>query len=347
MWRTGDPQAVLYPRQPGVPELETYMKNLAKSFNEKNASPPEPITDVSLISVPLFFGGRHRGCGMGPEAVRAAGLDEQLEIGGFDIVSDVLVPVPPSNCWKVGPVDGVRCAEEIYAVCLRTAQEVEAGLERGSIPITIGGDHSVAIGSISGASSFYRKQDKKLGLIWFDAHGDIHTPETSYNGNLHAMPLAVVLGKGHKKLVDLAGAGAKVEGGNSVLIGLSDLDGAERDNIKELGVTAFTMHDIDRLGIGKVVELAIEIAGAGTEAIHVSFDIDVMDSEHAPGVGTPSYGGMHVREAHHALTLLSETKKVCSVDMVEINPAFDVRNRTAQLAVALLRSVLGQRTLKA
>ncbi len=331
------------------------MKNLASTINKESSTLPvmsdtrqmEPTT-ATLIYVPLFYGGRHRGTSMGPDAVRSANVDERMEIAGIKLLREIELDIPRvGSTWKDPVVKGVKCCDEILTVCDNLMNSVDAAVAEGTTAITIGGDHSIAIGSISGASRHLRRTGKKLGLIWFDAHGDIHTPETTYNGNLHAMPLAVVLGKGESRLTNLGGFAPKVDGRNAVLIGISDLDHEERAIIEELGVTAFSMHDIDRLGMPEVMDRAIQIASKGTDAIHMSFDIDVIDTEYAPGVTTPARGGMSVREALFATSVISECKKAKSFDFVELNPANDVRGKTARLCVDLMLSSMGHRVVQA
>lgn len=329
------------------------MKNLASTSNFESSTLPMTTNDdqmetaaATLIYVPLFYGGRHRGTAMGPDAVRAANVDERMEIAGIQLVREVTLPVPAvARNWRDAVPKGVKCCDEILTVCDNLMTSVDAAISEGTTAITIGGDHSIAIGSISGASRNLRRTGKKLGLLWFDAHGDIHTPETTYNGNLHAMPLAVVLGKGESRLTGLGGFNPKVEGRNTVLIGLSDLDGDERAIIEQLGVTAFTMHDIDRLGMPEVMNRAMKIACDGTDALHVSFDIDVIDTEYAPGVTTPARGGMSVREALYATSVICESELARSFDFVELNPANDVRGKTARLCVDLLLSAMGHRII--
>lgn len=329
------------------------MKNLASTLSKESSTLPlmneldqQASTCATLIYVPMYYGGRHRGTSMGPDAVRTAAVDERLDIAGIKLVREIEVDVPavPAS-WRDPVPHGVKCCDEILEVCEKLMNSVDAAIAEGTTAVTIGGDHSIAIGSISGAARNSRRQGKKLGLIWFDAHGDIHTPETTYNGNLHAMPLAVVLGKGESRLASLGGFNPKVEGRNAVLIGFSDLDGDERDIIDELGVTAFSMHDIDRLGMPEIMKRAMEIAGDGTDSIHVSFDIDVIDTEYAPGVTTPARGGMSVREALYGLSVICESEKSNSFDFVELNPANDVRNKTAKLCVDLVLSALGHRVI--
>lgn len=299
---------------------------------------------VTLIYVPLDLGGPHRGVSMGPAAFRVADAAERIEGLGFKVVREITINVPPSVCWW-DKQSQVRCIPEITQVSEEVAAAVEGALSSGTIPVTIGGDHSLAIGSIAGAASYYRKLNLPFGLIWFDAHGDINTPDTTQSGNVHGMPLAVALGRGDKRLTDLLGFSPKVQGTRSCLIGIRDLDPPERDIINQTGVTAFTIRDIDHLGLGRVTDLALGAVGSDIAGIHLSFDLDVVDPEIAPGVSTPARGGLSYRESHHALSLLAETQLIRSIDIVELNPAFDIQNRTADFAVELLLSTLGKTIL--
>ncbi|HEY9716666.1 MAG TPA: arginase [Trichormus sp.] len=299
---------------------------------------------VTLIYVPLYLGGSHRGVSMGPAAMRVADVSDRIEKLGFRVAREIEINVPPSVCWWDKP-SSARCVPEIADVSLEISSAVEGALADGTIPITIGGDHSLAIGSIAGVSNYYRQQKQDYGLIWFDAHGDINTPDTSHSGNVHGMPLAISLGTGDPRLTELHGYSPKVEGKRSVLIGIRDIDEAERDIIGKSGITAFTIRDIDHLGLGRVTDLALGAVGADVSGIHLSFDIDVLDPEVAPGVSTPARGGLTYREAHLALTLLAESQLVRSIDIAELNPAFDMQNRTADLSVELILSSLGQRIL--
>jgi arginase len=302
------------------------------------------IDSVTLIYVPLHLGGSHRGVSMGPAAMRVAELPERIAKLGFKVAEEVEIQVPHSVCWwdQQSPA---KCVPEIGQVSKDVAEAVEAAMFARTIPITIGGDHSLAIGSIAGVSSYYRKLGQSYGLVWFDAHGDINTPESSSSGNVHGMPLAVSLGHGDQRLVELMGFSPKVQPNRSVLIGIRDLDEPEREIIDQSGITPFTIRDIDHLGLGRVTDLALGACGSDVSGLHLSFDIDVMDPDIAPGVSTPARGGLNYRESHLALTLLAESQLLRSIDIVELNPAFDVQNRTADVAVELILSCLGKRIL--
>jgi arginase len=300
---------------------------------------------VTLIYVPLHLGGSHRGVSMGPAAMKVAEVQERLEHLGFKVVREVNINVPASVCWWDKQAGHSKCVPEIAEVSLEVAAAVEGALANDTIPVTIGGDHSLAIGSIGGASSYYRKCDQTFGLIWFDAHGDINTPETTHSGNVHGMPFAVSLGHGDHRLVNLLDFSPKAPARRSVLVGIRDIDEPERDIINETGITAFTMRDVDHLGMARVMDLALSAMGSDVAGIHLSFDLDVLDPDIAPGVSTPARGGLNYREIQHALSLLAETGLVRSIDICELNPAFDIQNRTAELAVELLQTSLGKSIL--
>jgi arginase len=339
------------PMSPGA----TYMKNLANSAatqgpaakSDRQSSVYQPkIDSVTLIYVPMYLGGCHRGACMGPAAMRVAELSENLQSMGLKIHNEVEIPVPQGVSWNAPRVGSEpRRAQEVLQVSELLAVAVERAMEDNTIAITIGGDHSLAIGSLAGASSYYRKKQQEFGLLWFDAHGDINTPETSPSGNIHGMPVAIALGKGDARFTGLGGFSPKVPSNRAVLLGLRDLDNGERTHIRETGINAYTMRDIDKLGFARVTDLALNAIGADVSGLHISFDLDVMDPEVAPGVCLPARGGLNYREAALALTLLAETELVRSIDMVELNPAGDDRNKSAELAVSLLKTALGDRIL--
>ncbi|MBI4369045.1 MAG: arginase [Elusimicrobia bacterium] len=297
---------------------------------------------VVIIGVPMDLGGNRRGVDMGPSAIRATRLSERLaEVGhAVEDYGDVDVPIPEEI--KIGDKHKKYIAH-IYKVCERLDKWVRKALSDEAIPVVLGGDHSLAVGSIAGSAAHGQKENKNLGLIWFDAHGDMNTPESSGSGNVHGMPFAHVLGMGDHKMAHLGGWKGKVSPHNTCLIGARDLDDREKELIAKSQIKVFTMKEIDRFGISKVMEEAISIAGNGTGGIHVSYDIDVMDPSIAPGVGTPKKGGLSYREAHLAMELLWDSTLVRAMDMVEVNPILDVRNSTAELASELILSVLGKR----
>lgn len=329
-----------------APEAKSSDKPPEKSTGAEGSQQAarKKLDSVTLIYVPLHLGGSHRGVSMGPAAMRVAELPESIERLGFKVADEIDIQVPYSVCWwdQHSPA---KCVPEIGQVSEDVAAAVEAAMAKGTIPITIGGDHSLAIGSIAGASNYYRKRNENWGLIWFDAHGDINTPESSGSGNVHGMPLAVSLGRGDERLTELLGYSPKVLPNRSVLIGIRDVDPPERELIDQCGVTPFTIRDIDHLGLGRVTDLAMGACGSDSSGLHVSFDIDVIDPDVAPGVSTPARGGLNYRESHLALTLLAESQMVRSIDIVELNPANDIKNSTAKLAVELILSILGERIL--
>ena len=295
---------------------------------------------IAIIGVPLDLGAGRRGVDMGPSAIRYADILQRLKDLDCQVHDTGDIPV---NRDAVRHLPGIRMhfLEEIERVNLALCQRVAEQLDLGRFPLILGGDHSIAIGALAGI----RQRTKKLGVVWFDAHGDINTPETSPSGNIHGMPVAISLGLGHERLTAIGGPGTRVDAKNFVQIGIRDLDPDERKHLRELGVTVFTMHEIDRLGMSKVMEQAIRIANDGTDSVHVSFDMDVMDPLHAPGVGTPVVGGITYRESHLAMEMLSAANIVGSAEFVEVNTVLDHGNQTAKVAVALIGSLLGEKLI--
>jgi arginase len=299
---------------------------------------------VTFIGVPLDLGAGRRGVDMGPSAFRVADIHPRVRELGYEVddAGDLEVSIPetqdPGN-------PRLKYLKEIRATCERLREKVGEILASGSIPVVLGGDHSLAMGSIAGVSRFYAQRKQKVGLVWFDAHGDSNTAETSPTGNIHGMPLAVALGLGAPELVGLSGSCPMVDGSRAAVVGLRDVDVAERTNLKASGISAYTMRDIDERGMRSVMEEAIKKALTGTAGVHVSFDLDAMDPDFAPGVGTPSPGGLSYREAHLAMEMLADTGNVVSVELVEANPILDHRNGTAILGVELLCSLLGKKIL--
>ena len=299
---------------------------------------------VTFIGVPLDLGAGRRGVDMGPSAFRVAGILEKVRGLGYEVEDwgDLPVKIPETQA----PGDPrMKYLKEIKEVCEHLRDKVETAVAKGKIPVVLGGDHSIAMGTLAGLSRHYRARKEKVGLIWFDAHADANTAESSPSGNIHGMPLAVALGLGAPSLVNLAGFSPMVDGSRAALVGIRDVDPAERPNVKASGIGAFTMRDIDERGMRAVMEEAIKRTTSGTAGIHVSFDLDGMDPDYAPGVGTPSPGGLSYREAHLAMEMLADTGKVLSAELVEVNPILDQRNGTAVLGVGLLTSLLGKKIL--
>ena len=297
---------------------------------------------VTIMGVPLDLGAGRRGVDMGPSALRVAGVHRRLRDLGYEVedIGDVAVSIQETGEFGDPKLKYLR---EIKQTCETLRDRVGEALERGSRPIVLGGDHSIAMGTIAGLSRHYAARGEKIGLLWFDAHGDANTPETSPSGNIHGMPLAVALGMGSPELTGLAPEKPMVDGARASLVGIRDVDIAERDNIRAAGVGTFTMRDIDERGMRTVMEQAIKRALSGTVGIHVSFDVDGVDPEVAPGVGTPARGGLSYREAHLAMEMVGDTGKVLSAEFVEVNPILDSRNQTALLASELLSSLMGKR----
>ncbi len=292
---------------------------------------------VAILGVPMDLGAGRRGVDMGPSAMRYARLHEALAELGYQVLDlgDIEVPVVETLAERSEPPYHV---DEIRAACERLYARL-ATLGRGVFPLILGGDHSISIGSVAGVT-----RGRRTGLLWVDAHGDFNTPETSPSGNVHGMPLASLLGIGDRRLTGVGGEGAKVHPEDVVLVGIRSLDPDERRLLKTHGVTVYTMTEVDRLGIARIAEEVIE-KFSGLPQVHVSFDADVLDPEIAPGVGTPVPGGLTFREAHLLMELLSESGLVTSLDLVEVNPILDRKNRTAEIMVGLAASLLGRRIL--
>jgi len=299
---------------------------------------------VEIIGVPVDLGAGRRGVDMGPSAIRIADLEPRLEQLGHKVLDsgDVDVMIPETQ--KVG-AGKLRYKAPVLAASEELRKMVEKSLGEGRLPLVLGGDHSIAIGSVAGSTNHFARQGETLGLIWFDAHGDANTPETTPSGNIHGMSLAVCLGTGDPELVNLGERVPKVLARNTVLIGIRDLDPGERDFLKKSGVTVYTMRDLDERGMRDVVDEAIRLASDGTAGVHLSFDLDVVDPEDAPGTGTPVWGGITYREAHLAMEMLADRAQIVAVDLVEVNPVLDTQNMTGILAAELAQSLLGKRIL--
>ena len=300
--------------------------------------------DIDLIGVPLDFGAGRRGVDMGPSAIRYADLQLALEALGHHVsdLGNIAVPVRES-CPPGDPT--LKYLDAIVDVQARLADRVAGSVEQGHFPLVLGGDHSLAAGSVMGAL-----RHRRLGLIWLDAHGDFNTDQTSLSGNIHGMPLAALCGRGAEPLVTLAGREAldpKIQPGNVAVVGVRDLDADERTLMRASGVHVYSIEAIDRLGIREVMRMAIDAASQGTDGIYLSLDLDVIDPTFAPGVGTPVMGGLTYREAHLAVELIGETGRLAGMDLVEVNPILDRENMTGKLAVELAASALGKRIWEA
>ena len=299
---------------------------------------------IRVIGVPLDLGQSRRGVDMGPSAVRVAGLEARLEALGHVVEDGGNVSVAIAEQKKEGHPHA-KYLKEITATCVKHAELMIKTLESGKVPIVLGGDHSVAAGTVAGVAEFYRRQNQKIGLIWIDAHSDINTPESSPSGNVHGMPLAAIMGLGPPELANILNFSPKVSPENCVLVGVRDIDAIEKENIRKAGIEVFTMRDIDERGMRTVMEDALRMAGRGTAGYHISLDMDWVDPEDAPGVGTPVRGGATYREAHLAMEIVADDGRMLSFEIVEVNPVIDEHNRTAELAVELTLSAFGKKIL--
>jgi len=299
---------------------------------------------IRIIGVPMDLGASRRGVDMGPSALRVAGLQSRLKQLGRQVedVGNVAVPQPEEQPYGEKKA---RYLDEIAQTCKGLADMVRKTLDEDMLPLVLGGDHSIAVGTVAGAASHFQKAGKRVGVIWLDAHGDMNTPESSPTGNVHGMPLASIMGFGPPELVDLAGVKPMVEPRNVVLVGIRDLDSKERRFAKESGVHVFTMRDIDERGMREVMSEALRFATDDTAGICVSLDMDFVDPSDAPGVGTPVRGGATYREAHLALEMIADSRAMVSFELVEINPVIDLHNTTALLGVELVLSGLGKKIL--
>jgi arginase len=303
------------------------------------------MKSAHLIGVPLDLGGARRGVDMGPSAFRIAGLGERIASLGYTVVDkgDLPAPIPETQELRDERKKYIR---DIAKVCQKLYQTTLQSLDEGVMPIVLGGDHSVAAGSVAAVADWAKRtRDLPIGLLWIDAHGDMNTPATSLSGNVHGMPLAALLGPEPAELARIGTVSPKVLPAHTVIIGVRNLDEREKVAVRDSHVHVFTMKDIDRQGIASIVEQAVNIAGVGTAGIHVSFDMDVCDPTIAPGVGTPVKGGLNYREAHMVMEIVADSSALTSLDLVEVNPTLDERNMTAQLGTELALSALGMKIL--
>lgn len=299
---------------------------------------------IRMIGIPLDLGAGHRGVDMGPSAMRIAGVAERLRHIGHEVVDEGDITAVTPEVVKVEDPK-LRYLPEIIKSVTRLANAVTEIMQTGDFPLVLGGDHSIAIGTISGVARFLKEKKKKLGVIWVDAHGDMNTHQTTLSGNIHGMPFAALLGRGAKELTSVGGDFPKIETENAVLVGARNLDPKEQKLIKEAGVTVYTMEDIDRRGIFEIMIEAVGIATSRTDFLHVSLDIDALDPTVAPGVGTPVRGGLTYREAHTAMEIIAGSERLCSLEVVEVNPILDIKNATAEIAVELIESSFGKRII--
>jgi arginase len=303
-----------------------------------------PHKKVTIIGVLMDLGADRRGVDMGPSAVRDADLNERLIKLGYDVTDEGNIVVPNPEVMQITDRK-LKYLPEIAIACQKLADHVEAALEEGSIPIILGGDHSIAIGSVSGLASFHRQRDNKVGVIWFDAHGDMNTPETSPSGNIHGMPFAVILGHGAKELPQIGGFSPKVYPEDCVLIGARSIDPEEAVTLKNSGIRVVTMRELDERGMSAVMDEAMWLASRRTAGFHVTMDMDFVDPDYAPGVGTPVQGGPTYRESHLAMEKIADSGKMLSFELAEVNPVLDIANRTAELGVQLISSAFGKKIM--
>lgn len=297
-----------------------------------------------MIGVPMDLGQLRRGVDMGPSAIRCAGVNERLESLCQDIedLGDMTIGQREDEKEGGEPAsEELRNLKAITKASAKLAETVDKIVASGAFPLVLGGDHSIAIGTLAGLVKHYQN----LGVIWYDAHADLNTKETSPSGNIHGMPLAISLGIGHEGLTGIYGKETKIKAENIVIIGARSLDDGEKELIRDKGIKVYTMHEIDRLGMTRVMEETIDYLRGRTDGVHLSLDLDALDPNDAPGVGTPVAGGITYRESHLAMEMLEESKLITSAEFVEVNPILDEKNRTAEAAVALMGSLFGEKLL--
>jgi len=297
--------------------------------------------NIHILGVPMDLGAAHRGVDMGPSAIRIAGVSEKLQLLGHTVIEegDISIKIPEQQKVKNPKL---KYLSEIVRACTLLATKTEKILEADGFPVVLGGDHSIAIGTIAGVANYCKKRHKKLGVLWIDAHGDMNTDQTSPSGNIHGMPLAALIGLGALELTSIGGDYAKLDPKNVVLIAIRDLDEGEKAAIRKNNISIFTMNDIDNHGMAEIITKAIKKL-KDVDFIHVSFDLDALDPKECPGVGTPVKGGLDYREAHLIMETLSELNQMHSLEIVEANPILDSRNHSAELAVDLIQSGFGKK----
>jgi len=297
------------------------------------------MNKLSIIGVPMDLGQTRRGVDMGPSAIRYAGVIERIENIGYSVEDKGNIEIALAERVHSDENTNLKNLKAVADASERLAQTVSDVITNKRFPLVLGGDHSIAIGTLAGVSRHY----KNLGVIWYDAHGDLNTADTSPSGNIHGMPLAASIGIGDDALTRIGGYTPKVKPENIVIIGARSLDEGEKELIKEKGIKVYTMHEIDRMGMTKVMEETILYLRDKTDGVHLSLDLDGLDPHDAPGVGTPVIGGISYRESHLAMEMLAESQLITSAEFVEVNPILDERNKTATVAVALMGSLLGEK----
>ena len=300
-----------------------------------------PEATIRILGVPLDLGQQRRGVDMGPSALRAAGLQARLRAMGRQVEDCGDLPVVIPETQSVVD-DRARYLDEIASVCRATADRVSRTLTEGQLPLVIGGDHSIAVGTLAGVAQVVRQQNRDIGLIWLDAHADMNTLKTTPSGNVHGMGLACAIGMGPPTLAGLLGRPPIVAPPHVALVGVRDVDPGEKDNLHRSGIHVFTMRDLDEKGMQETMEQAIAAVSHATAGFHVSLDMDVVDPTEAPGVGTSCPGGISYREAHLAMEMIADSGSMLSFEVVEVNPILDTANRTGLLAVELALSAFGK-----
>jgi arginase len=299
---------------------------------------------ISIIGVPMDLGADRRGVDMGPSALRYADLNERLQGLGYEVqdLGDLDVIIPETRHFGD---PRAKYLKEIAGACVHLANLILDVRKEGRTPLVLGGDHSIAVGTVAGVSESFRREGKKIGLVWFDAHADFNTPDISPSGNVHGMPMASIMGYGPTELTQIFGFSPKIQPQHAVQIGIREVDPDERQLVKQSGVRVFTMKEIDRRGIGAVMDEALSIVTKGTDGFAVTLDADFLDPYESPGVATPVRGGADYREAHLAMEMIADTKKMVSFEIAEINPILDVHNKTAQFGMELILSAFGKEIL--
>jgi arginase len=304
----------------------------------------KPEKTVRIIGVPMDLGASRRGTDVGPSAMRVAGLGKAIRDMGYTLAREEDIMVPAMETRPLEDSEA-RFKPQILSVCTELADRVKELMDAGEFPLVIGGDHSIAMGTVAGVSAHYRDRGEEMGLIWFDAHGDMNIPGVSPSGNIHGMPLAHLLGRGDPDLAGILGFSPKLNPDKVVLIGIRDIDSGERKIINESGIHVFTMRDIDEHGMAKVARRAMEIVTDGTSGFHVSFDVDGCDPTVIPGSGTLVPGGVRYREAHLLLEYCADSRQMTSMEVVELNPFMDHKNISAERTLRLITSALGKSIL--
>ncbi len=307
---------------------------MKKIFNE----------NIAIIGFPIDLGSGRRGVDMGPSALRIAGLQNKLKDLGYKVNDTGDIKIEIMERQKIGNLK-LRYIDEILKTSNTLAAKVESVLDKNNFPLCIGGDHSMALGTIAGISSYCKKNNLKLGVIWIDAHTDMNTDKTSPSGNIHGMPLAALLGLGNKKLVNICAFSPKLQPENCAIIGIRSIDEEEKKNIKKLKIPVYTMTEIDKMGIHRIINKILGQFGKTVDHIHVSFDVDSVDPTVAPGVGTPVPGGLSYREAHLLMESIAECGCMSSLEIAELNPILDHENKSAVFTTDLIASSMGQRIL--